>query len=35
MGEAFSTYGEKRGAYGVLVRKYKGRSHMKDIGIGG
>jgi hypothetical protein len=35
MGETFSTYGEKKGAYGVLVKKSEGRSHIKDTGIDG
>ena len=35
MGEACNTCGERRGAYGVLVSKSEGRSHMKDTGIDG
>ena len=35
MGGACSTYGERRVAYGVLVRKSEGRSHVKDTGING
>jgi hypothetical protein len=30
MGGTCSTYGERRGACGVLVRKSERRSHMKD-----
>jgi len=35
MGGASSTYGVRRDAYGVLVRKSEGRSHMEDAGING
>jgi len=35
VGGACSTYGERTGACGVLVRKSEGRSHMKDTGIDG
>ena len=35
MGGAFSTYWERRDAYGVLVGKSEGSSHMKDPGING
>jgi hypothetical protein len=35
MGRACSTYGEKRGAYRILVAKPEGRHHLGDPGIDG
>jgi hypothetical protein len=35
MGGACSTYGERRGAYGVLVMKSKGKNHMEDPDVDG
>ena len=35
MGEACSTYGERRGACRFLVRKYEGKSDLEDPGVDG
>ena len=35
MGGTCSTYGERRGAYKVLVGKPDGRNHLEDEGIDG
>jgi len=35
MGEARSTYGERRGAYRVLVGKLEVRGHLEDPGVDG
>ena len=35
MGRAFSTYGESRDAYRVLVGKSEERNHLEDAGIDG
>jgi hypothetical protein len=35
MGEKCSTYGERRGAYRVLVRNLMERDHLKDSGVDG
>jgi hypothetical protein len=35
MGGACSTYGERRGAYRVLVEKDEERDHLEDLGING
>jgi hypothetical protein len=35
MGGAYSTYGERRGAYRVLVGKDEKRDHVEDLGIHG
>jgi hypothetical protein len=35
IGGACSTYGEKRGACGVLVGKPEGKNHLEDLGLDG
>jgi len=35
MGRACSTYGERRGAYRILVGKPEGKKHLEDLGING
>jgi hypothetical protein len=35
MGGAFSTYGEKRGAYRVLVGKPEGKNHLEAPEVDG
>jgi hypothetical protein len=35
MGKACSRYGERRGAYRVVVGKHDKRDHFEDPGIGG
>jgi hypothetical protein len=32
MGGAYETYGKRRDACGVLVRKLRERDHLKDVG---
>jgi hypothetical protein len=34
-GDAFSTYGENRGSYGVLVGNLRERGHLEDLGVDG
>jgi hypothetical protein len=35
MGSACGTYGERRGAYSVLVGKPVGKNHLEDLGVNG
>jgi hypothetical protein len=35
MGRVCSKYGERRGAYRVLVGKPEGRNHLEDPSVGG
>jgi hypothetical protein len=35
MGRTCGTYGERRGAYRVLVENPEGRNHLKDPGVDG
>jgi hypothetical protein len=35
MGKAFSTYGERRGAYNVLVEKPEGKRQLGNSGVDG